>query len=751
MRISIFQNLTDTREDKDRVKDFKFSDLQKLAHIETEDKSEAPLFGLHDGASAKKKDINFLYGLVLDFDEITSDELKRQRAIANRWENYYYTTHSHKENAPKARIVIPFLVPVRLEDYEKTFLRIVEIAGFSGFDPRSVDPARRYFFPSCPPNLAGIAESTYQEGLALDPNSLSAPRANIPQAPIYDVQLLKDLSTLEDPRLAEYCTLSIAGRPLAADGNRESALFEFALALVQNFPEVEAEPFANLISASLQETARLGEGVETLEQIKRKFAQKIEDRKRYAKDKEFAEQEKAKQYEKTIEDLAKNQKVSRRNLTNRWIANMGGNFWFLTQNGYSGPFSGPCVTSAAEQELGPIAEAAGISLTFDDSKGVPKPKSPNTLVQDYGMVCEEIAYTQRGESRIEIGEKTVLVHRIHKQREDIKAVRHPEVDKWIDLFAGDQADNVRQWLAYAPRLNTVCAALAIVGKANVGKSAMAMGVSRIWSDTAPLSKEASTRFNDYRRSPLIFWDEGLAKNNRGEYDIDLFRRIVQERVHTIELKGQSLQTFQGCLRVVIAANTLPELGFSARVTPQAASAIAERLLLVEANPKASGWLSNNFHNGVPYGKLFAERDWIAEHALYLSETLPDVSDLRFKIDTRSRKLRGVALAKGASGVILRGIVEALAGPATNFSVTEDHQFLIGKDAPKFCDRISQGDAQKSDFYLSTLQDLGEITAGNFYKISVDDIRCYLEHVPRITNTEFNNKLEEIKVSVLKGK
>ncbi|MCK9984592.1 MAG: putative DNA primase/helicase [Azoarcus sp.] len=125
---------------------------------------------LREGGKRRNVDVCSLSMLVADSDNgVTTNDLAARFAGLHA---AIYTTHSHTHAKTKARVVVPLLHDVAVEDWPVFLAGAKERFGVDVFDEATKDPARLYYLPSCPPETAEHRRAELLTGEFLDPAPL---------------------------------------------------------------------------------------------------------------------------------------------------------------------------------------------------------------------------------------------------------------------------------------------------------------------------------------------------------------------------------------------------------------------------------------------------------------------------------------------------------------------------------------------------------------------------------------------------
>ncbi len=134
------------------------------------------------GATRNAEGVATVTAAVGDFDKgITYEQVKERLC------KYEYAAHStwrHTRDAPRFRVVIPFVQPIQADIWRDVKARIDEHVFGMATDAATKDACRIYYTPSCPPKAARFAEHHHGEWLdplLLPPSTGSVATASTPR------------------------------------------------------------------------------------------------------------------------------------------------------------------------------------------------------------------------------------------------------------------------------------------------------------------------------------------------------------------------------------------------------------------------------------------------------------------------------------------------------------------------------------------------------------------------------------------
>ncbi len=107
--------------------------------------------------------------ITLDADSV-SDDIWELFSMLYDFAAAIYSTHSHKPDAPRLRLIIPLSRPVSAEEYQPIARKMASKLGMDNFDDTTYQPERLMYWPSVSRDGEYIFD--YQDGAFLDPQTL---------------------------------------------------------------------------------------------------------------------------------------------------------------------------------------------------------------------------------------------------------------------------------------------------------------------------------------------------------------------------------------------------------------------------------------------------------------------------------------------------------------------------------------------------------------------------------------------------
>lgn len=264
----------------------------------------------------------------------------------------------------------------------------------------------------------------------------------------------------------------------------------------------------------------------------------------------------------------------------------------------------------------------GLRVTTTTSDGGSRPMSFAELYSAYGDRVDEVVYRLGAVSDTFVG--GVLTIGCGAVDPSLTPRYDPQVDEWLDVLAGVQADRLRDWLASVTDLEHPTAALYLRAPAGAGKSMLATGIQRVFGpgvadyDDVVLGAYSGALL----RQPIVWLDERAGEDKHGRGSAG-FRALTANSRHRLTEKYLAAGTLVGCPRLVVTSNDDDALRFGredlARTDEEA---IGIRILHLVASSETAAYLEAC--GGRPYTD-----DWvslpdgsagrIARHILWLRD------------------------------------------------------------------------------------------------------------------------------------
>ena len=304
-----------------------------------------------------------------------------------------------------------------------------------------------------------------------------------------------------------------------------------------------------------------------------------------------------------------------------WVLMQGQQFFFWVDGKYWGPLDRESANVKGATALWPASVTEeggdGLVLTTAVKEGGVRTRSASELARDYGtVVLERRLFMQPGVCRVA---GSALEQSAYRERVTTPAFSE-RVDTWMRLFAGDQYEALKRWMARVCSVDVPTAALFLLGPPESGKNMFVSGIARRWGGCTRPTNMESVRAG-LLTSPLLWCDETLPGGwHQGVYTA-VIRGLVSDEVHEVGV-GWRHDKLVGHVRLVLTGNELADLVPSKLPTrgTQALAALGERVLLVEGSDEAKAYLAS-------IGRVacadMVQTGEIAAHALWLQANWDD--------------------------------------------------------------------------------------------------------------------------------
>ena len=384
-----------------------------------------------------------------------------------------------------------------------------------------------------------------------------------------------------------------------------------------------------------------------------------------------------------------------------------------------------------------VGALPGIDLTYVNSKGERKEKTVTKLLSDYAASANDVVGNMViSKSYFDI--KTRIFWEAACPLRELEPRFDPNIDAWLRLLGGSQADKLLDWVACVTRLERPCAALYLSGSPTAGKSLLALGLSRLWRESGPteFANIAGDYNSDIMKCPLIFLDEGVKETRKGTAST-LLRQLVAATTFGMSEKFVVTRQAVGSCRIIIAANNEDVVTFTdEQMTAQDLEAVALRFMHVPISEHVVAWLRER-NEGRAMTNGWIEGDGMARHALWLREHREVAPGSRFLVEGElSRLHRQLILKSENTGLVVEWLARYLANP-TVYDRDARHRVVAGGG----CLYVNaQGLVDAWEIYSKerrpTIQKISKVLA----RFSQGQHRTRIEHVGRIRYWKIDHEI-----------
>jgi hypothetical protein len=314
---------------------------------------------------------------------------------------------------------------------------------------------------------------------------------------------------------------------------------------------------------------------------------------------------------------------------------------------------------------------------YEDDKGKIKKKTLPMFLLDNSTVARRLIFDLTIDAPFYDASTETFVEAVAPVR-NLKAEYNEQVDTWLRILGGDQQSKLFDWIATVSNLNRQSCALYLSGDSGTGKSMLAHGLARLWSQHgSPTELEhALANFNDaISQCPLLVADEKLPRGCTSAH----LRQIIGTSARTMTRKYMPSAPLVGAVRLLLMANN--ERMLQTGEEEQDASdiaAVAGRFLHIKVDRRAVDYL--NSLGGRTGTNGWVDEDIIAKHALWLSENLREDfrPGSRFLVEGhKTRVHRQMVLNNHAASVVCEWLVKYLLAPLDGLK--QQRLILVARD------------------------------------------------------------------------
>lgn len=335
--------------------------------------------------------------------------------------------------------------------------------------------------------------------------------------------------------------------------------------------------------------------------------------------------------ETEIATFAQQQNCTVEEFKKRWIIVHNGACFIYGPHGYRAPIKNMLdISMAIKNWLSLVPSSAkskaGIDWTIPWGQSE-KDKTTERLITDYGsLATSHILSTAIERSHYDPTTRT-FYERICPLRK-LEPTFDPDVDKWMRLMGGKDAETLLDWIATCPDLTRASCAIYLHARKDCGKTMLASGIARLWGHMPTPFESAISSFNSaLLNCPLVFADEQMPP----DVTSGTVRDFVSALQRPIKRKGKDEGSMLGALRLILAANNADMLRFNREdFEKEDIAAIGARILYFRCDPEAAAFLKS-------LGGFEGTADWvygdrIAKHVLWLAQNRQVKKGARFLIE-----------------------------------------------------------------------------------------------------------------------
>jgi hypothetical protein len=322
-----------------------------------------------------------------------------------------------------------------------------------------------------------------------------------------------------------------------------------------------------------------------------------------------------------------------------------------------------------------FANEPAVDFYYEDTEGNEKKKQLPQLLDDYGTVSRKLVYDLAITESYYDAPAQTFYEAVTPVR-DLEPRFDPAIQAWLEIFGGRDPEKFLDWIATITYLAKQTCALYVSGPPNTGKSLLAFGLSRLWSqDGAPTELgQVLANFNaDLLRCPLIVADERVPEKCTSA---DL-RLLIGSSARALTRKHLPNATLRGAIRLMLIANNDRMLLMGDEDLDMFdLEAVSSRFLHLDVPEAARDFLRQR--GGLKGTEGWVEDDLIARHALWLRDNLR--ADFqpgsRFLVAGHRTEMHRALLTQGrTSALVTEWLVRFLEKPFPN--VLQNKSMIVG--------------------------------------------------------------------------
>lgn len=370
-----------------------------------------------------------------------------------------------------------------------------------------------------------------------------------------------------------------------------------------------------------------------------------------------------------LADFASSQGTTLEGFRQRWIIQHGTAYYVFVNGGYKYPVPKDALLTKLRDDL-VAAKDVGVRLWTVNKDGSDRKMSIQEVLDNYGTVARQARGSLMLGKSFYNADTEIYWEALCPAR-NIQPKYDPVIEEWLKLLGGDQEDRLLDWIATIGQLEEQSSALYMSGKAGAGKTLLAHGLARFWTEGGPteLSDVVGNSFNSgIARCPIIFGDEAMTCSTT-----DL-RRLIGSSVHTLRRKYLPNMDIVGSLRVILADNGGRMLIQDEEINGEDLEAVASKFLHISVGQEPVDFLKS-------LGGRSGTEDWvsgdrIACHAMWLRQNRQVVPGGRFIVEGHVTSMTRLLAVQGKiAGLVCEWVAGYLDKPIPN--INQQGSIIVG--------------------------------------------------------------------------
>lgn len=357
--------------------------------------------------------------------------------------------------------------------------------------------------------------------------------------------------------------------------------------------------------------------------------------------------------------FAASQDTTVEEFSKRWIVYHFDAHYVYVDGAYKYPVPRTGLLTKLRDDLVP-AESVGVRLWTVNAEGNARKMNAQEILDTYGVYARQARGSITLRDSFYDAETEIFWEALCPLRTIVPEYT-PEIDLWLRLLGGTEAETLLDWVATITRLEEQTCALYLSGKAGAGKTLISHGLARLWTEGPPteLTDVVGGNFNaGIGRCPLIFGDEDMTCSTA-----DL-RRLIGSSAHTLKRKFLPNMELAGALRLILADNNGHMLEQNEDLGRDDIEAVATKFLRINVGDRPVDYLKS-------LGGKAGTADWvtgdkIAAHALWLQQNRTVVPGGRFLVNGHAGETtRLLASRSKSAGLVCEWIAGFVETPIVN--------------------------------------------------------------------------------------